>query len=151
MSHVKGRPDSTAAAGAKMLAGGVGVALPASALGAAVIALARSGQPALSFAVGALIGLAALAVSQIAVVAASKLPESTVLVVALGAYGLGIGATMGVLWWIGEHTDLAAPWLAGGVVVGSVGYLIGLAVAHQRLRIPVFTDPKPSENVSSSE
>jgi len=133
-----------------MLLGGAGVALAFGLVGGAIVWAASSSQSAIGFALGALIGLAALALSQIIVIAASKLPESTVLVVALAAFGLGIGATVVVLGWIRDHTTLSTTWLAGGVVVGGVGYLIGLAVAYRWLRIPVYSHSQPPDHHSTS-
>ena len=143
--------ESLRTAGAKLLLAGLGLSVGVSAVVAVIVGFATGGHQALSYVIGAAIGVVALALSQVIVMLASKLPESLILVVALVAYAFGFICALLMLTWLKAHTGVAMLWTGIGVIVGAFSYLLAVAVFYPRLRILIFAPPSTDDTPDNTD
>lgn len=131
-----------------------GVAL-AVALASLVGALASGAPAALGALVGGGIALAFFVFGSAVVNAATRVAPHAAITVALTTYALQVvlvAAAFAVLAESGAvGTALAAAWVAGGVVVATVAWVVGQLVATSRARVPVYDIALPEPGAASSD
>ncbi len=132
--------DLMAAAGRRLLIGGLlgagAVMVPAGLVLWPVVS-ARAG---LSYVTGSLLAAAAMAVGQLSLTSARRLGAAAGLVVALTAYLTGLGGAVAGLVWASRSGHLTALWVCVGVAAGAYAYLAGVIIAYRKARVPVFLD-----------
>jgi len=128
----------------KLTLGGTATALGATIIAVVIVWLAVSSSAGFTVVPGAILGLLAMAFSQIVLTLANKLPPQMTMILGLGAYGVALIAVIVVLRVFRDHTSLHLLWVAVGLGVGIFGYIIGLIWTYSRLRILVFTPAEPS-------
>lgn len=136
-------PVTLSSAGVKLLAAGVVTSLICCAAGVPIVWLVVSTRAGVSALTGAILGLAAMALSHAIVTRAWRLEGLTTLAVAMAAYALSVIGVIAGLTWINKRGDLTIFWVAAGVVWAVFTYTVGLAVTYPRMRILLYTDQEP--------
>jgi hypothetical protein len=126
---------------AKLLAAGAVATAATSVVAALIVGVAVTVGAALSYAVGAVIAVLALALPQAGLTAARRVRGWGILVIALLGYGVAIVGMLVGLAWISRHDGLAILWVGVGVVLGGLSFVTGMVIAYPRLRISIFDDP----------
>ncbi|MCL2471065.1 MAG: hypothetical protein FWF25_04905 [Propionibacteriaceae bacterium] len=136
--------DSLTSTGWKLTLGGTATALGATIIAVVIVWVTVSSSAGFTVVPGAILGLVAMAFSQIVLTLTNKLPEQMTMVLGMGAYGIALLAVLLVLRVLRDYTSLHLLWVAVGLGVGIFGYIIGLIWTYSRLRILVFTPSQPT-------
>ena len=133
--------DSPVAVGRRLMLGGGSAALAATLVGAVVVWLAVSGRGGLGCVAGGAMAILALVLAQVILTASYKLKPGPSFAVAMGAYGVTIAGVFAAFILVKRQQWLPSFWVGIGVLIGALGYVLGLAITWPKLRIPVFDTP----------
>ncbi|MEO3749660.1 hypothetical protein [Streptomyces sp. B6B3] len=123
-----------------------GAALPSAAVGALAVviaAVAAGAEGALGAALGALLAAGFFGLGQLALIRASRRWPELFLGIGFLVYITQIGVLLGLLFLLRDASFLNGRAFGAGVLVGTVGWLVGQTRANFTLKTP-YVEPRPS-------